>query len=164
MVIRDAREGDQLAVARLTDLAFAGPDESALIARLRDDGDVLIELVAEDAGEIVGHILFSPLPVERDGATAEAAALAPMAVLPGRQRSGVGSALVKAGLDACRAKGVPAVVVLGHPDYYPRFGFTAEAAATLQAPFSGPAFMALELTPGALEHGGRVRYAKAFGL
>jgi putative acetyltransferase len=127
---------------------------------------VLVELVAVAAREvIVGHILFSHLPVHTsDGAIVPAAALAPMAVLPAYQRSGVGSALVRAGLQACADGGAQAVIVLGHPEYYPRFGFSAEAARGLRAPFSGPAFMALELAPGALPADGEVRYARAFGL
>jgi putative acetyltransferase len=114
---------------------------------------------------IVGHILFSHLPVHAaDGSIIRAAALAPMAVLPVHQRTGVGSALVRAGLQACAEGGAQAVIVLGHPEYYPRFGFSAEAARHLHAPFSGPAFMALEITPGVLRGGGEVRYARAFGL
>jgi putative acetyltransferase len=137
-----------------------------LVDRLRDDGEVLVELVAEGARDlVVGHILFSHLPIHApDGSIIRAAALAPLAVLPAYQRGGVGAALVRAGLEACAGEGAQAVVVVGHPDYYPRFGFTAEAAAALKAPFSGPAFMALELTPAALRAGGEVRYARAFAL
>ena len=88
-----------------------------------------------------------------------------MAVHPERQRQGVGSALVIDGLKACRRRGVEAVVVLGHPAYYRRFGFSPERARKLSAPFSGDAFMALEFQPGALEvDTATVRYAKAFGL
>ena len=87
-----------------------------------------------------------------------------VAVKPGRQRDGVGIALIEAGLEACRAKGVDAVIVLGHADYYPRFGFSAELARQVRAPFSGPSFMALELTPGVLSTERTVRYAPAFGV
>ena len=127
---------------------------------------MLVELVAVTARDVVvGHILFSHLPIQTaGGAILHAAALAPMAVLPAHQRAGIGAALVRAGLEACAEGDARAVVVLGHPDYYPRFGFSAEAARALQAPFSGPAFMALELLPGALRGGGAVRYARAFGL
>jgi putative acetyltransferase len=87
-----------------------------------------------------------------------------VAVHPLHQRRGVGAALIRHGLAECRAKGIAAVLVLGHPEYYPHFGFSAAAASRLDAPFSGPAFMAIELTPGVLRRGGSVRYAAAFGL
>ena len=88
-----------------------------------------------------------------------------MAVLPGRQRQGVGSRLVREGLRACAAAGHRIVVVLGHPDFYARFGFAARLAERLKAPFSGPVFMALEVVPGALaDVTGEVRYPPPFGL
>jgi putative acetyltransferase len=117
--------------------------------------------VAEEGKEIVGHILFSDLPI----GTLHALALAPVAVLPGRQRQGIGSRLVQEGLRRCVEAGHRVVVVLGHADYYPRFGFSARLAEQLQAPFSGPSFMALELVPGALAGvAGQVRYPPPFGL
>ena len=163
--VREATPVDVEAIRTVNRAAFGQDDEGELIDRLRDDGDALVEFVAITAGTIVGHILFSPLAVDDGGGKAiPAAALAPVAVLPSHQRAGVGSALIRHGLEACRARGVATVIVLGHPDYYPRFGFSADAASHLSAPFSGPAFMALELAPGALRHARSVRYAAAFGL
>jgi putative acetyltransferase len=165
ITIREETLEDRPAIREVNDLAFGTPEEAELVDRLRSDGLVLASLVACDGGEVVGHILFSVLPIGTAGRTIRGAALAPMAVRPGRQRQGLGSALVRQGLEACRALGVEAVVVLGHPAYYPRFGFSAGMARHLEAPFSGPAFMALELTPGVLDGvSGRVRYPPAFGL
>lgn len=131
--------------------------------QLRADGDALVELVADRGGRVVGHILFSRLGL-RGSHPSELAALGPMAVEPAGQRTGIGSALVREGIAACRDDGVRAIVVLGHSGFYPRFGFSAAAAAPLKAPFSGPAFMALELEADALASGGSLQYAAAFGL
>jgi putative acetyltransferase len=93
------------------------------------------------------------------------AALAPVAVLPDHQRRGIGSALIRRGLELCRKRGCAAVLVVGHPEYYPRFGFSADLAAGVKAPFSGPVFMAIELVAGALAKLERpVRYASPFGI
>lgn len=135
-----------------------------LVEALRLDRHAAVELVAIERDAIVGHILFSHLDVTVDGRIVSTLSLAPMTVRPDRQRRGVGSALVRHGLDQARSLGWQAVIVLGHPDYYPRFGFAAELARKLAAPFSGDAFMALELTPGALRGtGGRIVYPPAFG-
>jgi putative acetyltransferase len=162
-MIREAGIGDHAMIRDVNDAAFGQPDEGLLVDRLRADGDALAELVAEENGRIVGHILFSRLVLHGHDVI-EAAALAPMSVISGRQRTGIGSALVTAGLARCRALSLPAVVVLGHPDYYPRFGFSAASAARLKSPFSGPAFMALGFDPAALQTERVVRYAPAFGL
>ena len=135
-----------------------------MVERLRDDGEVVASLVAERRNAIVGHILFSRLPIVAGEREIAGAALAPVAVSPRSQREGIGSVLVRTGLRHCAESGCEAVVVLGHPDYYPRFGFSAAMAERLDAPFSGAAFMALELVPGALADGGFVRYAAAFGV
>lgn len=160
-MIRPAAAADWDAIHVVETAAFGRPDEADLVDALRADGDALVELVAEEGGAIVGHILFSPLATDTGAAFA---ALAPVAVAPGRQKDGLGGALILAGLDACRAKGIAAVILLGHPDYYPRFGFSAEAARTVKAPFSGPAFMGLALTKDALAGPVTITYAKAFGL
>jgi putative acetyltransferase len=162
--VREEITGDEAGIREVNRLAFGGDEEVRLVDRLRADGEVIVSLVAVDGGEVVGHALFTRLPVEGAGEVVQAAALAPVAVRPGRQRQGIGSALIMRGLELCHDRGCAAVIVLGHPEYYPRFGFTAELARHLSAPFSGPAFMALELSPGSLSGGGTVRYPAAFGI
>jgi putative acetyltransferase len=164
MVIRERTPADDAAIQYLNDKAFGGTGESTLIENLRTAGLVAVELVAVDP-LVVGHILFSALDVTVGGKSVRALALAPMAVKPQRQRHGIGSALVRAGLQRAREGGWQAVVVLGHQGYYSRFGFSAALAQPLKAPFSGASFMALELEPGALRGGeGRAVYPPAFGL
>ena len=159
-MIRYARPADHAAIAALTQAAFGQPDEARLIERLRADEDVLFELVAVENADVVGHILFSRLWADR----AEMyAALAPMSVRPGLQRAGHGSALVRTGLEYLREFGAHGVLVLGHRDYYPRFGFAAETAARVTSPFSGhPSFMAKALEPGAFDAPVSVAYPDAF--
>jgi len=163
-MIRDATPSDYAAIRQIVRHAFGQDDEANLVEQLRADGDALAELVAASDNALQGHILYSPLAIERAGETLRAAALAPVAVLPAFQGQGVGGALIRAGNRRCAALGLDAIVVLGHADYYPRFGFSAALAESLEAPFSGPHFMALELKLGALQGGGKVRYAKAFGV
>jgi putative acetyltransferase len=159
-MIRYARAGDHPAIAEVNDLAFGQPDEARLIQRLRADGDVLFELVAVEDARVTGHILFSRLFADRSEMFA---ALAPMAVRPGLQRAGTGSALVRAGLDSCKEFGAHGVLVLGHRTYYPRFGFLAETAARVTSPYSGsPSFMALALEKGAFDQPLSVAYPDAF--
>jgi len=163
-MIRDATPDDFPAIRQIARHVFGQDDEANLIERLRADGDVLIELVEASDIALKGHILYSALRIERGGETLAAAALAPVAVLPGLQRQGIGGALIRAGNARCIALDLSAIIVLGHADYYPQFGFSAATAESLEAPFSGSHFMALELRPGVLKAGGRVRYAKAFGV
>lgn len=164
-IIRAANPADADAIAGLNRAAFGGEDEVGIIERLRSDGLVAIELVAEQGGAVSGYILLSWLPTTMDGRTVKALALAPMAIRPGVQKQGIGGRLIMAALDEARVAGAEAVIVLGHPDYYPRFGFSAALAGNLASPFSGQAFMALELVPGALAgRQGSVSYPPAFGL
>lgn len=163
VVVRGEGAGDRWAVRAVNEAAFGGCDEADLVLRLHDEADALFGLVAEVEGLLVGHVLFSRLPIEVGDRIVAAAALAPLAVLPGRQGQGIGSALVWQGLDRCRERRVSAVVVLGNPAYYGRFGFHAETAARLQTPWPGPNLMAIELIPGGLAGGeGVARYAAAF--
>jgi putative acetyltransferase len=160
-MIRSARPADHPAIAEVVTAAFGRADEAELVARLRADGDAVFELVAEADGAIVGHIFFSRLWADR----AELyGALAPLAVAPGRQGQGFGSQLVKSGLEYAREFGCHGLLVLGDPAYYGRFGFTAEAARGVKAPFRGlPAFQALALEPDAFSQPLSVTYPDAFG-
>lgn len=165
-LIRHAAPAHIAAIRTVERVAFGREDEARLVDRLREDGDLVVELVATTGKDVVvGHVAFSHLPVwSTDGKVVQAAALAPLAVLPQHRRAGIGAALVKAGLGLCEEQGIAGVVVLGDPAYYARFGFSSALARHLRAPFSGEAFMALELVPGALRGDGEVRYAKAFGI
>jgi putative acetyltransferase len=164
-LIRSETAADLDAIRHVNRLAFGQEDEARLVDALREGGFVRLSLVAEQGGQVVGHILFSDLPIITDAETTPALALAPMAVLPGFQNRGIGSALVRRGLEECRRQGHKIVVVVGHPNFYPRFGFSSKLAASLVSPFSGrESFMALELVPGALEGvAGRVQYPPPFG-
>ncbi|MGA7126587.1 MAG: N-acetyltransferase [Chthoniobacterales bacterium] len=165
MTIREENKADFPEIAALTQAAFGGDYEATLIEKLRAAHLVIVSLVAVEQGSVIGHIPFSELEVEVDGRRVTAAALAPMAVRPDRQRRGIGSKLVETGLDGLRDRSYEAVIVLGHPDYYPRFGFTPSLTASLVAPFSGRAFMGLELMSGSLSGSrGSVEYPEAFGL
>lgn len=153
------------AVLELNRNTFGGEDEAAIVDRLSRDGLVALSLVALEGDAVVGHILFSDLPCEMDGREIKALALAPMSVRPDRQRTGIGSALVRAGLARLSETDAEAVIVLGHEDYYPRFGFSAALASRIASPFPGPHFMALELRPGSLSGtAGHVQYPAAFGV
>lgn len=163
-MIRDRQPADDEAIRRLNDAAFGGTCESRLIDDLRTANCSVIELVSVDGKAVIGHILMSTLDVSVAGNSVRALALAPMSVQSGRQRQGIGSALVREALQRAQRQGWQAVIVVGHPGYYPRFGFSAVLAQPLASPFSGDAFMALELIPGALQGGaGRVVYPPAFG-
>jgi putative acetyltransferase len=163
VIVRDESPADWPHIDLLLDRAFGGISESRLVARLRAAALVTVALVAEEDGQIVGHIVMSRLPAQIDGRPVEALALAPMAVRPDRQRRGVGTQLIAIALERARASGAQAIFVLGHPAYYSQFGFSTGLAAKIAAPFAGPNFMALELVPGSLSGAaGAVTYPPAF--
>ena len=163
MSVRPASTADYAAVARLLADAFGGPGEARLVELIRaSDGHLPdLELVADLDGEVVGHILLSPVRV----GGAAALALAPMAVAPAHQRRGIGSALVRAGVERAAARPEAAVVVLGHPEYYPRFGFERASAYGVEPPWPeipDEAFLVLPLPAYTEACRGVVVYPPAF--
>ena len=155
------------AIHEVNVLAFGRESEARLVERLRESTDFIQELslVALKEGRVVGHILFSPVSIETEAGTFPALALAPMAVHPGYQNQGIGSQLVRQELDHCRKLGHKVVILVGHPEYYPRFGFILAKSKRLVAPFPVPdeAFMVIELERGALDGiAGMVKYPAEF--
>lgn len=149
--IREEEPQDVAAVRHVNELAFGEPDEADMVDALRSRGVVTLSLVAEKDGLIVGHIMFSPVTIEGPEHEFPAVALGPMAVLPEHQRQGIGTALAETGLAECRKAGHERVVVLGHVDYYPRFGFApASRWGVVYEWGAGDEFMAIELREGAL--------------
>ncbi len=164
MLIRSETTADHAAIGALNEVAFETSAEAELVAALRRDARPFVSLVALDGERLVGHAAFSPATLDSDPEL-PIAGLGPMAVLPARQRQGIGSALVEAGLEHCRAAGFVAVIVLGHAAYYPRFGFAPASRFGLESDYNVPdeVFMALELKAGALSgRRGRIRYHPAF--
>jgi putative acetyltransferase len=165
LTIRTENPDDVAAVYNIQSLAFGQPNEANLVDALRQHADPFISLVAELSGQIIGHIFFSPVSIEDENSSFMAMGLVPLAVLPEFQNQGIGSALVTAGLDECQRLGHDVVVVLGHPKYYPRFGFVSGHSKGIRSEYNVPAdvFMVSELTSGALKgRKGLVKYHAAF--
>ncbi len=161
MLIRSETSGDFDAIRDVNRQAFNSDMEGRIVDRIRGKATPLISLVADEGG-VVGHIFLSPVTRAQEDATL-VMALGPMAVIPTRQRQGIGSALVVAGLDACRRTGAAGVVVIGHPSFYPRFGFRPASEFGLKCEFEVPSdvFMALDLVEHTVR-GGMIRYHPAF--
>ncbi|HYD05229.1 MAG TPA: N-acetyltransferase, partial [Reyranella sp.] len=151
------RPDDRAAVCTVVEAAFGQPDEADLVEALQAAGDAAIALVAERDGAVVGHVMLSPMR-----APERCLGLAPVSVAPEHQSAGIGSALIVAGIERARSGGWRGVFVLGHADYYPRFGFSPEAARGFESAFAGPHFMFLALS-GDAPKDGQARYAAAFG-
>ena len=139
-------------IRNVNEQAFGQAAEATIVDKLRNRNALTLSLVATKDNEVVGHIAFTKVTIESEDSSFEAIALAPMAVLPAYQRKGIGSQLVNAGLEECRRLGQEIVVVLGHPDYYPRFGFILAKQKGIKCEFEVPdeAWMILELTEGIL--------------
>ena len=155
--IRDEGPRDWKAVYQVVSSAFSRLAEAELVEELRKAGDSVVSLVAEDDSQIVGHVLLS-----RMDAPFPALALAPVSVIPSRQRSGIGSALIREAVNSARSEGWAAIFVLGDPNYYQRFGFDIEAAAGFTSPYAGGHFMMLKLSPSLPASTGELRHAPAF--
>ena len=165
LTIRPERPADIPSIRAVNERAFGQPDEAALVDAIRARGERRISLVAVDGERVAGHILFTPVTIQGPDRVCEAVGLAPLAVDPDCQRRGTGSRLVTQGLDWCRESGYRIAVVLGHPAYYPRFGFVPARlhGIRFELDVPGDAFMVAELAPGALDGcTGMARYTKEF--
>lgn len=135
--------------------AFGRVSEAKLVDTLRLACTDHLSLVADDNGSIIGHLMFTPVVVTDGKQKTEGMGLAPMAVLPSRQRQGIGTQLVDSGLRILKEKGCPFVIVLGHPEYYPRFGFQAASGCNIRTQWDGvpdEAFMILVMDHEAMQN------------
>ena len=149
---------DHLAIRQLHQAAFGRDVEADLVEALRREASAVLSLVAEEERQILGHVMFSRMQAPFRGL-----GLAPISVLPARQRKGIGSLLIRAGLAQARADGWEVVFVLGEPAYYLRFGFDPNKTSGFESPYSGPYLMAIALQGPELPcANGRVEYAPAF--
>jgi len=161
MIIRQEMPGDVMRIRDILAAAFAGGQEADLVDGLRRNDDLLLSLVAEDAGRLIGHVGFSRLWVGQAGQRLPGVSLAPLGVEAGHRRRGVGAALVEAGHARLRKAAESIVFVLGDPAYYGRFGYSVPAAAAFDCVYAGPHFQALALTSRAPKSG-VIGYAAAF--
>jgi putative acetyltransferase len=164
--IRREQPGDAPQIREVNQQAFGRPIEADIVDALRESGCPFLSLVAQVGNRVVGHILFTPVTVETAEGPLQGMGLAPMAVLPQYQRRGIGSLLAQRGIAEVRSDGYPFIVVLGHPDYYPRFGFEPASRYGLACQYEGvpdEAFMVLVLEEAALKNAaGVVRYRQEF--
>jgi putative acetyltransferase len=160
MILRPEQVEDQAGIYSVNSLAFHRPEqngpvpEAELVDRLRQAAAVVLSLVAEEDNQVIGHILFSEGSVHTENGTVPAVGLAPMAVLPEFQNREIGSQLVREGIQQLRKAGYERVCVLGHPKYYPRFGFVpahSTFGVACEYNVSDEVFMAMELQPGAFD-------------
>lgn len=166
MNIRKEKNTDKEKIWKVNAEAFESEAEAHLVNALRDSGISFISLVAEEDEEIVGHILFTAVELIGDDSGLKIMGLAPMAVLPKLQKKGIGSQLVKTGIENCSTQGYDAIVVLGHPEYYPKFGFVPSLKYGIKSEYDAPdeAFMVLELKASSLKDKiGIIKYHAAFG-
>ena len=167
VLIRNEEKDDYNDIRKINDLAFGQENEGKLVDSLRKKSEYnhLLSLVAEIKGKIVGHILFFPIKIQNENKDYTVLSLAPMAVHPDFQNKGIGSKLVKKGLENAKGVGFSAVIVVGHPNYYPRFGFIPASNWNIKLPFDVPddVFLALELRENSLKNvSGSVDFPKEY--
>jgi len=153
ITVREEKPHDVAAIREVNLAAFGQPQEADIVDKLRHSCKDLLSLVATVEDRVVGHILFSPASVDGEGKTVEGMGLAPMAVLPEFQRQGVGSELVRAGIGRLTDRGCPFVIVLGYPEYYPRFGFVPASRYGIRSEWDVPdeAFMIVVINESAID-------------
>jgi putative acetyltransferase len=166
-LIREEQDEDIADIRNVNLQAFAGSDEADIIDKLRESGDSVLSLVAYEKGQVVGHVQFSPVLIEHQGTAIQGVGLGPMAVLPDSQRRGIGSDLVETAIGAMTDRSYPFIIVLGHPDYYPRFGFEPALRHGISCQWRGvpdEAFMVLILDAEVMRNvRGQARYLDVFG-
>ena len=165
MLIRTEARTDRESIRAVNLSAFETASEADLVDALLEQATPTVSLVADDNGDVIGHIMFSPVSLT-GWANLTLMGLAPMAVAPNHQRKDIGSALIRAGLEQCKKLDIDAVVVLGYPEYYSRFGFSTSSEFGIDTEYDVPkeVFMAIELKPEALRgRTGTVKYHAAFG-
>ena len=163
--IRPELQEDRASIHYVNQEAFGRNQEADLVDKLRERGVLTISLVAVLDTNIIGHIAFSPVEIASEKSSFGALTLAPISVLPAHQNRGIGSQLVTAGLEECHRLGHEIVVLAGHPNYYPRFGFVPAYAEGIGCEFEVPdeAWMLAELKQGALAgRQGKVRFQPEF--
>ena len=155
VTIREEKSKDIPHVQKVIEKAFKRDAEAKLADLLRISCPGILSLVVEDDGKIIGHLMFTPVPIKGEEKDIVGMGLAPMSVIPERQRQGIGSQLIATGLEMLREKGCPFVIVLGHPDYYPRFGFQPASRFNISSQWDNTpdnAFMVLILDKAAMEN------------
>jgi putative acetyltransferase len=167
ITIRPEKPEDYQRIFEINKKAFKGEAEARLVGKLRNTKGFIpgFSLVAVKDGKVVGHILFSIIRIKTDTESIPVLSLAPMAVLPEYQKQGIGSRLVREGLKKCQESGYKAIILVGHHDFYPRFGFSQASRKGLKLPFDvpGEAFMMYEIVPQALKGiSGEVEYPPEF--
>lgn len=166
ITVREEKPSDIPAVRKINEMAFGQPGEADIIDAIRTACPEALSLVAVSGDQLAGHIFFSPVTIQSGNSAVSGMGLAPMAVPPEHQRQGIGSRLIKAGLEVLRRTACPYVVVLGHPDYYPRFGFTPASAHRIRCQWDGipaEAFMVLILNKARMKDvSGVARYRQEF--
>ncbi len=163
--IRQEKDDDVSAIYALNVAAFDYPAEAKLVDKLRDDGAHILSLVAVDENRILGHVLFSSVTIHSDEGDLDVVGLAPMGVYPNHQRAGIGGKMIAEGIRQLKEMGYKAIVLLGHPEYYPRFGFRPSHEFGIEYTYKVPpeSFMVLELEEGILKkHPGVAKYHLAF--